>query len=299
MSRFFRWWEIKYKISISGPWVPVVDSYASDPFLPDKPETLHRQNKINQVPMIIGRTEAEGILWTSRLATDAQFKSKFIDNWSTCGPINILGKESANITESDQRFVNNLVTNYNGGEVTDIQPHHLQDILTDAMFGLDTHKVARHLVNTGNKAVYKYYFSYSGKLKASQISLSVLSSHTSHYCYRHHITVWPVSVAGMACVPIPGLQSYQDSLPGSSPPSRRLSRRWAALHLRDGPRHERHPQPRGRGREPRHGQDVDRVCSDWASGQWGLVTGIRGHWPRVFCNWHQHENGIGKQSRQT
>ena len=177
------------RISISGPWVPVVDSYSSDPFLPDKPETLHRQNKINQVPMIIGRTEAEGILWTSRLATDAQFKSKFIDNWSTCGPINILGKESANITESDQRFVNNLVTSYNGGEVTDIQPHHLQDILTDAMFGLDTHKVARHLVNTGNKAVYKYYFSYSGKLKASQISLSVLSSHTSHYCYRHHITV--------------------------------------------------------------------------------------------------------------
>ena len=146
-----------------GPWVPVVDAYTSDPFLPDKPETLHRQNKINQVPVMIGRTDAEGLLWTARLVTDDQFKSKFIDNWSTCGPINILGKASANITEEDQRFVNNLVTNYNGGEVNDIEPHHLQDLLTDAMFGLDTHKVARHLVNTGNKSVYKYYFSYSGE----------------------------------------------------------------------------------------------------------------------------------------
>ena len=113
---------------------------------------------------MIGRTDAEGLLWTARLATDEQFKSKFIDNWSTCGPINILGKASANITEEDQRFVNNLVTSYNGGEVSDIQPQHLQDLLTDAMFGLDTHKVARHLVNTGNKAVYKYYFKYTGKI---------------------------------------------------------------------------------------------------------------------------------------
>ena len=176
---------------ILGPWVPVVDSYASDPFLPDKPETLHRQNKINQVPIMIGRTEAEGLLMTSRLVTDAQFKSKFIDNWSTCGPINILGKERANITESDQRFVNNLVTNYNGGEVTDIQPHHLQDLLTDAMFGLDTHKVARHLVNTGNKSVYKYYFSYSGNsnypryhYQSYQVTPLINVTH-----YRHHITV--------------------------------------------------------------------------------------------------------------
>ena len=147
----------------SGPWVPVVDSYTSDPFLPDKPEILHKQNKINQVPVMIGFTQAEGLLCTSRLTSDDEFKSKFFDNWSTCGPINILGKESANITEADLKFVNNLVRNYNGGEISDIQPHHLQDILTDAIFGLDTHKVARHLVNTGNKSVFKYYFSYLGK----------------------------------------------------------------------------------------------------------------------------------------
>lgn len=171
----------------------MVDSFTSDPFLPDKPEILHRQKRINQVPLMIGRTDAEGLLWTSRLVTDDQFRSKFVDNWSTCGPINILGKASANITEEDRRFVNNLVTNYNGGgEVSDIQPQHLQDLLTDAMFGLDTHQVARHLVNTGNKSVFKYYFSYTGKFNYP-------ISHTSpHYratpliillqARRHYVT---------------------------------------------------------------------------------------------------------------
>ena len=153
---------------------------------------------------MIGRTDAEGILWTSRLVTDDQFRSKFVDNWSTCGPINILGKASANITEEDRRFVNNLVTNYNGGEVSDIQPQHLQDLLTDAMFGLDTHKVARHLVNTGNKSVYKYYFSYSGKFNYP-IHHYIIELHLSLYCYllqarRHYVTCFCCLAGRFSCI---------------------------------------------------------------------------------------------------
>ena len=144
--------------------MPIVDKFSDAPFLPESPELMLVKNHVHQVPVMMGFTKDEGLLWSARFKTDPSFAAKFGDNWSVCGPVNILGKESANVTGSDMTLVNSLVEIYTGTTVdklTDLEQ--LRDLLTDSKFALSTHVVSQLLVGHGNKDVFKYYFNYSGK----------------------------------------------------------------------------------------------------------------------------------------
>lgn len=44
------------------PWVPVVDKFSSNPFLPNDPQLLLNEGNYNQVPIIIGGNENEGCI---------------------------------------------------------------------------------------------------------------------------------------------------------------------------------------------------------------------------------------------
>ena len=83
-----------------------------------------------------------------------------MDNWNTCAPINILGKETNFISEQDIEYVNNLVEAYTDN-TDETEPAPLTTIFTDAVFGLSSHKVAGYLAEN-NKNVFKYIFSYKG-----------------------------------------------------------------------------------------------------------------------------------------
>ena len=138
-----------------------MDNYSADPFLPEEPEQLLQQSKINSVPVMLGFNKDEGKFWTSRLDSDKVFAENFKKNWDTCAPINILGKESSNITAGDVDFINTLVDNYdNDGAAAESE--RLTNIFSDAVFSLSTHKVSQYLVESGNKLVFKYFFAYSG-----------------------------------------------------------------------------------------------------------------------------------------
>ena len=144
----------------TGPWIPIIDKYSSDPFLPQSPETLFAKNKIADVPVMLGFTSEDGLLKTSRFVQDKTFAEHFRNNWDTCAPINILGKEIDNITDSDVKYVNNIIEKYK--DATGAEDIEMTSVFTDALFGLSTHKVSQHLVKGGNKSVFKYYFSYIG-----------------------------------------------------------------------------------------------------------------------------------------
>ena len=66
---------------LAGPWVPVVDSFLDSPFLPAEPEVLQRQNATAaRVPVMLGFTSEDGLLFTSRLVADTQFNARFISD---------------------------------------------------------------------------------------------------------------------------------------------------------------------------------------------------------------------------
>lgn len=152
-----------------GPWVPIVDDFASEPFLPAHPETLLKQDKVSKVPIMLGHNKEDGLFFTSRAIYDANYWKNFTDNWETCGPINILGLDKASITEKDIKFTNELVEKYNKKPVSSITPENLTDIITDGLFS--THKVSQHLVKGGNKLVFKYLFAYSGTTSVCDMML--------------------------------------------------------------------------------------------------------------------------------
>ena len=144
--------------------MPIVDKFSDAPFLPESPEMMLVKNHVHQVPVMLGFTKDEGLLWSARFKTDPTFAAKFRDDWRVCGPVNILGKESSNVTNSDMSLVNSLVEKYTGtsfDKLTDLEQ--LRDLLTDSKFALSTHVVSQLLVGHGNKDVFKYYFNYSGE----------------------------------------------------------------------------------------------------------------------------------------
>ena len=138
-------------LTFPGPWVPVVDQYLDDPFLPDTPENIINDGKEAVVPVMIGFTKEDGLLYTTRFIKDKEFEKYFEDNWNTCGPTNLLGKESELITERDIEYVTNLRKSYET----------LTTLFTDAIFAIPSHRMAHQLAARNNQ-VYKYIFSYRG-----------------------------------------------------------------------------------------------------------------------------------------
>ena len=148
-------------LTFLGPWVPMVDDYLEDPFLPQDPEEILKDWNENKVPVMIGFTKEDGLLYITRFIKDPEFVKHFFENWDTCAPINILGKESHLISEEDIEYVNNLRKSYSSNS-DQIEPDELTTLFTDAVFALSSHKVAKYLARS-NKSVYKYIFSYRGK----------------------------------------------------------------------------------------------------------------------------------------
>ena len=161
-------------LTYPGPWLPVTDfSYTRSPFLPQSARHLLEGNKWNKVPVMLGFTSEDGLLSTSRLYRDSAYFDKFKHNWDTFGPFNILGKEVANITESDVDYVTGLLAAYSSKPVSQAGPEDLTDLFTDSMFGLSTHRLARTLVSGGHQHVYKYIFSYKGETCHNYLCLTL------------------------------------------------------------------------------------------------------------------------------
>ena len=60
-------------LSIAGPWVPIVDDFASEPFLPAHPETLLKQDKVSKVPIMLGPDDGTGFFWNLQTSTFSFF----------------------------------------------------------------------------------------------------------------------------------------------------------------------------------------------------------------------------------
>ena len=150
-----------------SPWVPWVDSELQDPFLPTHPESILRHGEDNPVPVIIGFTSEEGLLFTGRFHKDPAFHTRFLEDWSTCGPANLLGLEEDEVRQEDRVRLDALRETYPSGT------HGLTDMFTDAIFAASSHQVSRLLVSN-NRTVYKYLFTYRGSSSMADLGFSGL-----------------------------------------------------------------------------------------------------------------------------
>ena len=70
---------------------PVVDSYASKPFIEVDPLTAIYERHFNQVPIIIGANEHEGVIFTDPLAKPELLK-QLQDDWENKFPLLALNR---------------------------------------------------------------------------------------------------------------------------------------------------------------------------------------------------------------
>ena len=110
---------------------------------------------------MIGFTKEEGLVYTTRFINHPEFDKHFRDNWNTCAPISLFGKESNLISEEDVKYANNPKESYTFTD-GEIELADLTTLFTDANFALSSHRVAKHLPQR-NMHVYKYVFSYRGQ----------------------------------------------------------------------------------------------------------------------------------------
>jgi carboxylesterase type B len=116
---------------------------------------------------MIGFTTDEGLLYTGRFHKDPAFLERFLQDWDTCGPINFLGRDPAQVTPGDRERVAELRAGYPPGTPG------LTAMFTDAVFAASSHQVARLLAARG-RTVYRYLFAYRGSHSLADIAFSGL-----------------------------------------------------------------------------------------------------------------------------
>ena len=69
-----------------------VDSFVSDPFLPDEPIRLLREGRYNHVPMILGANRDEGTMFALDYATNETMFEEHMDNLDVLLPAWTVGR---------------------------------------------------------------------------------------------------------------------------------------------------------------------------------------------------------------
>merc|ERR1712106_243941 len=112
-------------------WRPVVDNYASTPFLPLDPLEAMQTGVYNQIPFMSGTVKNDGAILIPI------FKS--LDNWGSRGPAIMFSSPTYNATSEDALFANITMKYYNHPEGDSAlaidQP--IMDLVSDVVFLLE------------------------------------------------------------------------------------------------------------------------------------------------------------------
>merc|ERR1711892_246044 len=117
-------------------WQPVIDNYASNPFLPMDPLEAMKTGIFNRIPFISGTVRNEGALMVGIFRSQGT-RENLIENWTSYGtPLILSASETSNFTAEEIRLANISLKYYNHPKGdTDIElDQPLMDLFTDVMF---------------------------------------------------------------------------------------------------------------------------------------------------------------------
>ena len=70
-----------WNVACPCPWKPLVDTWASDPFLPQDPREALISGKFGRVPLLTGICSEEGVLIVSDLIKEPKRWQLLVENW--------------------------------------------------------------------------------------------------------------------------------------------------------------------------------------------------------------------------
>jgi len=155
------------KLFYPNPWKPVKDSFAEEPFLPGEPRQLASKNYVNRIPVLMGFTKDDGLLFSTRFLKDPEYASEFLDD-PGCFAMNSRGLERDDLTNELIQAGDELAEQYHALQDGEIVMEGFTQLLGDAVFARDGHEFS-NLLSSLNHSVYRYSFSYVGTVSLADI----------------------------------------------------------------------------------------------------------------------------------
>jgi len=139
-------------------WRPVIDNYATNPFLPLDPLEAMKTGIFNRIPFMSGTIKNEGALWVGGFKATGQAKN-LIKNWETFGPrlmLNSPSIEKASIEETLFANISLKYYNHPEGDSALAKDQPLMDLFTDVSFISPDQKTVQ-LMSKYSRHVFNYF----------------------------------------------------------------------------------------------------------------------------------------------
>merc|ERR1719320_296327 len=99
------------------PWIPVQDSFCTDPFLPLTFKEAVESGKYHQIPIIIGSCKAEGLILTAPFYKTSKRWNLLRKKWSEFAPVLFFNRERELLTDEDKKIATEIGEFYFGAGV--------------------------------------------------------------------------------------------------------------------------------------------------------------------------------------
>jgi len=139
-------------------WRPVIDNYASNPFLPLDPLEAMQTGVFNQIPFMSGTVKNDGAIILPTFALTGKTTKEVKENWGSLGPAMMYSSPNHKVTEEDSLFANITMKYYNHpqGDSALEQDQPLLDILSDSVFISPDQKTVQ-MMSKHSQHVFNYY----------------------------------------------------------------------------------------------------------------------------------------------
>uniref|UniRef100_A0A0K8TUP8 Carboxylic ester hydrolase n=1 Tax=Epiphyas postvittana TaxID=65032 RepID=A0A0K8TUP8_EPIPO len=167
------------------------------PFLTMSPEEILESGTYNQVSMIIGYNDKEGILYLKHF--NEQLYKKLNDNFSDMLPDNLYFSDSR-----EKRKVANEVKSFYFGNrtITEDSVDGLVDFISDVMFHYPSVAISEYFLENNHLPIFNYYFKYDSYRNLGKILLGMKgqegAAHGDELFYLFQpIIFWPMPLVGI------------------------------------------------------------------------------------------------------
>lgn len=141
---------------------PVVDDFSSRPFLPKEPLTLMEEEEFNRVPLMVGSTKHDGLMFTS---FNRNLKKDLKEKFDEFIPLAFLNRETDSHDKSTAKFAQMVKEEMFQGRVPDLDTddkYTIIDLYGDATLIYPSTKFARIMAGKSDTPVFEYRYHYAG-----------------------------------------------------------------------------------------------------------------------------------------
>ena len=164
-------------------FLPNVDSYSQNPFLPELPINLMREGKQKDIPLILGTVEDEGALWALVIWEELD---EFNGNWTYHGPRLMYYDDVHDIPYQHELVANETRHFYTGGtNFSQSHPYGIINMFTDQQFLSPAVKSAKLQEKTQKSPIYFYELTHKPSISIVSLIGSEIAEESSDWGVTH------------------------------------------------------------------------------------------------------------------